>query len=53
MSPKKVLPKMEGFVPSSPLVEEALLSFDQMRRQLKATEKEMKAFVGDRQIEED
>lgn len=50
---KKVLPKMESFNPSSLLVEEALLSFDQMRRQLKATEKELQEFVGNRQIEEE
>ena len=50
--PKK-LPRMEIFRPSPALVDEALLSFDQMRRQLGGlTEQELLDFVGrDTQID--
>ncbi len=46
------LPKMEGFIPNSPLQEESLKSFDQMRRQFGGTDDDLLDFVGrDTEIE--
>ena len=41
------LPKMQGFIPNSPIQEEALKSFDQMRRQFGGTDKDLLDFVGE------